>query len=230
MAEPIYKIDVLIPPIHRRRYKRRLFVAILAILLVIAAAIGIAYDIKHTSAEDNHKSVGATFTQTIAGPQTFRSAYFQFTDSSTWVYAANESTSNKLTYILYEAKLPAHSLTVYVNQTPLQSDLATTRVLPVKTVNGNSFSIGEISDPCSTLYKPTDPKSIHNVFLSGTNMLCVPDSPQYSVILGQIGGNYDLLLRRSDGELAQYIIIYNNLTVDPSPAPFLRIMQTFKAL
>lgn len=231
MPEPAYQIDQPTHAVHRRRYRRRSL--LLAVVLVVFGAVTafVIYDFYHLKHQNGKKPVCVTYQQQIAGAQTFTSSYFQFSDTSKWVYAPNDSTATKLTYLLFVSGLPAHSLTVYVNQTPLQNDLAVTRVLPVQIQNNNSFTIaGSISDTCGSLYQPTDLKRIRPITLSGTSMLCVPDSPQFSVVVGQVGSDYNLPLTRSDGEVAHYIIIYRNLTVDPDPAPFVRIMKTFKAL
>jgi hypothetical protein len=230
MPEPAYQINQPIQATHQRRYRRRSLLLTVILLVFGAVTAFVIYDFYHLKHQNNKKPVGVTYEQQIAGPQTFTSSYFQFSDASKWVYAPNDSTANKLTYLLYASGLPAHSLTVYVNQTPLQDDLAVTRVLPVRLKNNNSFTIGSISVTCGSLYQPTDLKRVRTIALGGTSMLCVPDSPQFSVIVGQVGADYDLPLTRSGGEVAHYIIIYRNLTVDPDPTPFLRIMKTFKAL
>lgn len=215
--------------LQRRRYRWRARLATMALLIFCVAAVAVIYNLYFTGSSGK-SALGPTYTQRIDGPQLFRSSYFEFSDTSTWIYAPNDSTATKLTYLLYEDGVPAHSLTVYVNQTPLQPNLAVTRVLPVQIKNGNSFTIGSISAPCSSQYSATDLKRIRTLSISGTSMLCVPDSPQFSVVVGQVGGNYNLTLKRSDGQLANYIIIYLNLSVNPDPSPFLRIMQTFQAL
>lgn len=230
MAKSSYNVERSFHEVHRRRYRRwRRLLTVVAIVLLIVVGL-VAYNWYGLQHVGEKSGIGADYQQQIDGPQVFRSSYFEFSDTEKWVYAPNDSTANKITYLLYESGVPAHSLTVYVNQTPLQYDLAVTRALPVQIKNGNTFSVGAISPLCNTVYKPTDPKVIRSASLSGTTILCVPDSPEYLVAVGQIGGDYNLTLTRSDGETANYIIIYHNLSIDPDPSPFLRIMKTFKAL
>jgi hypothetical protein len=230
MARSEYQINQPVHEVRHRRYRRWTRLLLFLLLVCVAAVAILAFYLFHYQHAGDKSAIGANYSQKIAGPQTFKSSYFQFSDTSNWVYAPNDSTANKLTYLLYEAGVPAHSLTVYINQTPLQTDLAVTRALPVQIVNGNAFSVGSLSAPCSTAYAPAAPKVIKPVLIGGTSILCVPDSPEYLVAVGQQGGDYNLTLKRSDGETAQYIIIYHNLSIDPDPSPFLRIMQTFKAL
>ncbi len=230
MARPEYQYNHSDHIRHRRRYRRRFFVAAVFFIAAMVAAGALAYNLYNLSRVTT-KPVGVTYHQTIGGLQVTKSAYFEFSDTQAWSYAPGDSTATELTYLLYEGGLPVHSLTVYINQTPLNSDLAVTRVLPVQIKNGNALMLeGDISQPCSSLYGPSDPKRIKQVSLEGTDFLCVPDSPQFSTVVGQVGGNYDLSLKRADGRTANYIIIYHNLSVDPDPSPFVRIMRTFQAL
>jgi hypothetical protein len=229
VSAPLYKINQAVKNFPRRRYQRRLRRLVIALLLFMGVVGAVLYGLSRQT-HNSKPATGGLSHQNVAGPQTFRNQYFEFSDTNKWVYAPNDSTANKLTYLLYQQGLPVHSLTVYVNQTPLQNDLAVTRVLPVQIVGASSFSVGTMSDPCSSLYKPTDLKRIKLVSLSATSFLCVPDSPQYSAVIGQTGGDYNLSLKRSNGSTAHYIIIYRNLSVDPDPTAFLNIMKTFKAL
>jgi hypothetical protein len=230
MSKPIYKVDQPFHIAHRRKYRRNSSI-LFTVFLAVCIAIGIfIYSIDRLNDAPFKKSVGATFTQTIAGPQTFRSPYFQFSDTEKWTFAPNDSPANIYTWLLYENGVPAYSLTVYINKTPLQYNLATTYVLPVRIKNDNSFTIGAISQPCGSLYTSADLKHIKMVQLSGTNMLCVPDSPQYTVQVGQIGGDYNLMLKRNNGQVLNYIILYHDLSVDPDPSPLLRIMSSFQAI
>jgi hypothetical protein len=212
------------------RYHRRLLAGILVVLIIAGAVAAVFYDLAHGGKTTGLPASGPTYHEKIAGAQVFKSTYFQFSDTDKWVLAADQSTANKFTYIDYVAKLPAHAVSVYVNQTPSSIDLATTRVLPVNLINGNAFQAQTISDPCGQQYKPTDPKRVKAIPLAGTTMLCVPDSPQYTAEVGQVGGDYNLTLKRANGTTARYIIVYHNLTATPDPGPFLRIMKTFQAI
>lgn len=230
MAKPTYQISRPFHLAHRRRY-RRYSLLMLVIFLALGVVVGVViFNIYHLKDQPFKRSVGATFTQVIAGSQTFRSTYFEFSDTSKWVFAPNDSTANLFTYLLYADGVPAYSLSVYVNQTPLQNNLATTYVLPVQIKDGNAFILGTVSAPCKSVYQPSYLDHIRMVALSGTNMLCVPDSPQYSIQVGQIGGDYNLMLKRKNGQVLNYIIIYHDLSVNPDPSPFLRIMNTFQAI
>jgi hypothetical protein len=220
------------PVISRRVVRLRKFSWVLStILIIFFILIGIViYNIFHLKNQPVKKSIGKSFTQVIAGPTLYKSTYFQFYDTNKWVFVPANSTSNSFNYFTYQGGVPVDSMTVYVNNTPLQDTLATSYVLPVSIVNGNAFTVEHLSDNCKTLYKPTDLMRIKTVSLSGTSMLCVPDSPQFTVVVGKVGGNYNLNLHRSNGQLTQYIILYHNLSVSPSEANFVRIMKSFQAI
>jgi hypothetical protein len=229
MSKPFYRVDKPIGIENSRRYR-----IINTIIVIVFVSIGgiLAYlilDLNNINNPNVKSARGATIVQRIAGPKTFKSAYFEFSDTNNWEYAPNDSTSNKLTYLLYNGGTPESSLTVYVNQTPVNDDLVATRVLPVSIVGDDSLSVGDISVTCGSLYG-SEPKVVKTVSIGGTNFLCVPDSPEYLVIAGQTGGSYILSLRRSNGQMANYIIIYRDLSVNPNPQPFIDVMQTFKAL
>jgi hypothetical protein len=230
MANPSYRIDRQTHSEHHRRYH---FLNLALFLIVIAIIVGIVVAVTSLEKLGNASSKSAksqTLIQHFAGARTFKNAYFEFSDTNDWQYAANDSTSNKIVYLLYADGVPARSLTVYVNQTPLQYNLATSYVLPVQIINSNTFSEGAVSAPCSSLYGPADRKVIKTVSLSETSFLCVPDSPQYTISVGQVGGGTNLDLMRSNGQATNYIIIYHDLSVTPDPSPFLNVIKTFKAL
>lgn len=231
MNEPTFQFDRVLYILHYRRYRRRTVIIVTALLIVLGVTALVNLDLYRIKHQAESKQYGATYQQTVSGPHITKSDYFQFADSSAWKFDARDSTTTKFSYLLFEGGLPAHSVTIYVNQTPNQDDLATTRVLPVKIKDTSSFTImSDISSTCGGLYKPTDLKRIKLIQLDGTTMMCVPDSPQYTVVVGQVGKDYNLSLQRLNGQFASYIIIYHNLTVSPDPAPFIRIMKTFQAV
>lgn len=230
MTKTVYKIDQPFRTVQRGRYRRRVVASVLLLLLMAAGAAAIFFDLRDADKNTGTPAIGPTFKKAIAPAEVFKNSYFQFSDSAKWQFMASDSTASKYTYINYVAKLPAHAVTVYINKTPPVNELATTRVLPVSLVNGNGFSVGTISDPCGGQFKPGDLKRVRPVSLAGATMLCVPDSPQYTAQVALTGGDYNLTLKRANGQTARYVIIYRNLTANPEPSPFLRIMRTFQAL
>lgn len=230
MPKQTYKIHRSLYAAYLRRYRRQALLALSALLIFSLGTVALAYSFYQSTFSTGRSSIGPAYTQQIAGPQLFRSSYFQFSDTSNWVYAANDSGVNKVTYLLYEGGLPVHSLTVYVNQPPTQDGLAVNHVLPVQIEHDTSFSVGNLSPACDAQDADAASEPIHSMTLSGVKMICRPDSPQFSAVVGQIGGDYNLSLKRSSGQIANYVIVYHNLSVNPDPSAFVRIMQSFQAL
>jgi hypothetical protein len=210
----------------------------LILLFTIALAIIIfIYILFHLKTKDTKKVVGASYVSRIAGPELFKSTYFEFSDTEKWVFDAHDSTANSFTYIIYQnGSQPgpsgdaADTVTVFVNQTPIQDELAVTHVLPVQIKDDNAFIVGSYSEACGSTYGPKDLQRIKTISLSGTSMLCVPDSPEFTAEVGQIGGNYNLTLKRNNGQDANYIIIFKDQTYNTNPTPFLKFLNNFQAI
>lgn len=230
MAAHNYRSDTPYQLPHRRRYHHWRRLALMAAAALLAATGYFLYDLQRLRPQAGQRPVGAAVERQIAGPKVFTTPYFRFSDSAKWELSAADTTATKFTYLLQVSGVPAHSVTVYINQTPNQDDLATNRVLPVQVAGNRLTPTGGISDNCGRLYAPGDPKRIKAVSLAGTTLLCVPDTAQYLVAVGQVGGDYRLRLKRANGETATYIILYHNLSIMPEPAPFERLVKTFQAL
>jgi hypothetical protein len=230
MTQHIYRFGEPVMNRWQKRYRRRLMLAggVLLILAVVVAAV--IYDLIGAKNIIRPVSTGPTYESKVADPNVYKNDYFQFSDTAKWEFVAKESTANKFVYISYVAKLPTHMLTVFVNQTPLQNDLAVTRALPAKIVSGNALEVTEISDTCGKLYKPADLKRIRPQAISSTTILCVPDSPQFTVAVGQVGSDYNLILKRANGQTANYIILYRNLSANPEPTTLPRVLRNFQAV
>jgi hypothetical protein len=163
----------------------------------------------------------------------FSSSFFRFTDSGNWSLIKNQSTNNKIVFQKYltNSNLVQHQLIVYINSTPLSLDLASSRLLPV-TINeaSNGFTAGQVSDTCAKTYGPSELHKIQLKQISGATLLCDPDQGQFRAVLSRIGGDYNLKLKRSDGSVANYIIIYQNQKLDPDTDTLNQIASSFQAL
>lgn len=217
--------------IREKHYKRRIFSGVLA-LIVIAIGIFIIYHyLASLKLQNTTSKVGNPITQSITGPKLFKNEYYQFYSSDPWSYAANDSTAQQKTYLLTEDKVVAASISVYVNVTPDYNNLPVSHAVPVAIKNQNSFTnIGQVSEDCGATYGPHQPIREQNVTLSGTTIFCEPDTTAYSVGVGEIGGDYNLKLKRSNGTIANYIIIYKSLSMDPNIGPLMSLLPTFQAL
>jgi len=212
---------------HYSAFRARLKILIGAMVLIGVIAAFIYVNLKaspkvvpQTSPEQNI---------TISTPmQTFVNQYFKFSDTGKWVLD-KATTANKIVYIEYHGEEIQGQLDVYVNQVPIPLYLAVPRVLPVRLINDNSFQVTGVSDPCGDQYG-TEPHREKDVTINGATMLCDPDNPQYEVVVGQIGGDYLLHLKRTDGTPISFVIIYLDQKLDPDPQTIVNIAGSFQAL
>lgn len=212
---------------HHLVFRRRALVA-LSILIVVGILVAAIFLDLHRNTKK--PDISKVQTEKVSdNMSTFRSPYFQFRDTGKWVLDQN-STSQKFIYSKFQGLLPQHQLIVYVNQVPIPRFLAVSRVLPVRIVNGNSFNVTSVSSHCGSTYGPQEPHRVKTVSINEANMLCDPDMAQYTVILSQINGDYQLHLQRLDGTPVTLIITYLDGTLAPEPSTLLRLANSFQAL
>lgn len=197
-------------------------------LLVIVAGIFFYDDLRNKKQKQPTSQIQNQ--QIISNLKTFRSGSFQFKDTGNWVLNTKESTENKFIYHKHKGVIVEHQLIIYVNQVPIPLYLAAARALPVRIVNGDSFDATDVSGHCISQYGEGEPHRIKHVSINGATMLCDPDTPQYSVVLAEIGGDYKLNMNRIDGSPVQFVITYKNLTLEPVPDTVKNISTTFQAL
>lgn len=214
---------------HYSIYRRRLIIAFCAIILVGLVSAALFFDLLHNNKKKSE--ISKVQTQQIGDNlQVFRSSYFQFRDTGKWVLKTDESNANKYIYYKYKGLNVEHQLIVYVNQVPIPLYLAVARALPVRVVNNDSLDVTTISEPCGREYAPGELHKIKTVSINQAQMLCDPDTPQYSVVLSQIDGNYQLNLRRTDGTPVQLVVTYRDLRLSPGPDTLINIAKNFQSL
>ena len=160
----------------------------------------------------------------------FKTNYFSFSDKGKWVLNNQDSTATKYTYFKYRGVQPQYQLIVYVNEEPIPLYLAGSRVLPIRIVNNNSFDVTNVYGPCGSTYKPGELHKVKTVDIEGADMLCDPDTPSYSVVLSEVGGDWRLNLKRQDGSFAKYVITFRDLTLEPEPETLKTVANSFQAL
>lgn len=216
---------------QKNNYRRAKFVKRVVLLLIPCAIFALGYGIYKfyiVPAGTTKPVTGIPTVSTgVAGVRSFRSPYFEFEDSASWEAYDQNSSPTKFIYYARNGSLSEQELTVYINQTP--PNLAVARALPVKIVNGNAFDVGAISEPCGTAYKPGDLHRVKPLTFSGTTFPCDPETPQFSVILSEVGKTNLLSLKRADDSTATYIIVYRDLRYTPNSASILRIAKSFKS-
>lgn len=219
----------------RKRLLRRLRYVVLAFLVLVLAGIGfLAYDVYRESVasvtpSDPTKAV----TSTIAtGTEIQSTPYFQFQTSEKWRAIANETKDGHYVYRQYSGPLVEQEFVVDVNRVgeEVLALVQTTRVLPVSaTETGNLKLEGNVSDHCKkSVPKETD-HTQQIVKISQVSFACNPDSTNYIVVIGVIGGTNVITLPRLNGTTATYKLTYKNVSAQPNARDLDDMVETFEA-
>ena len=208
------------------KYRTRLYIGIIFIVLLVAAAVYVWLDLRTNKPQP---SAFSKVQSVVVGNQlnTFKSPYFTFQDTGKWDLDS-QSTPSKFIYTKFLNLVPQYQLTIYVNEVPIPLDLATNRSVPVRIVNGDSFDVTTVSYDCSRYIDSANAARLQQVTVNGAGMLCDPDSSQYKVQVSQVTGDYRLPLHRADGTPLQLIIIYYDETGAGDPNKLISLLNTFK--
>lgn len=222
------------------RDRRRLLIKLRIVYSFLALAIiggGLAFYFLYVKEQNpNDNSISAT-TNSVVAPKIslFKSPYFQFQANNSWKEVTSESTTNKFVYRSYNNTLLEHELVVYVNQIPNPEDFKSTRVLPVSVVSSGGqtshFSMTQVSDPCTSALNPAvKPPDVQNVTFKNVNFMCYGKINEYNVLVGLIGGNTNLTMKRADGSTAVYTIQYKDLRAINGPTEINQIVSSFQSI
>jgi hypothetical protein len=196
--------------------------------VIVAGVILIFYVSDKTN--NQTPSISGIHTQVISDQiNTYTTDYFQFQDTSKWILDKTSSTASKYHYLKYKGQTPQEQLVIYVDHEP-SSDLPVNRVLPVRIASNNTLKITSISDSCGNQYAKGELIDYKNITINGVSMYCFPDDPLYSVVIGEIGGNYNLTFHRHNGSYVKLVIIYRNMALSPNSTSLLKIANSFKVL
>jgi hypothetical protein len=215
------------------RFGFRLKILMVFIAVILIAGGALLYDVL-TNESIPQTPTSPTRTKNVAfDNKSFSSPYFRFTDTGDWKFIANQSTPNKIVFQKYlpNSELVQHQLFVYVNTTVPSLELATSRVLPVEINDeNNKLKPLSVSDHCGASYKSGELHRVQSRQLNGATLLCDPEQGQFRVVFAKVGGDYNLKLKRADGSVANYIIIYQNQKIDPDPDTVMQIADSFQSL
>jgi Tfp pilus assembly protein PilE len=217
-------------PVRRPRHaqlRRRLIITVLILVPFIAVAVYI-YLGYHNTKQPSAVTSKVENTQITGQKHTFTNDYFKFEDTDTWVVKKDETNANRLTYIKFRKNQQLAEMIVYINQVPAPLNLEVPRVVPVRIVNDNSLLATAVSNPCLTAYAKGEPHKVKEVTIAQTTMLCDPDSPQYYMIFGEAGGDYQLNMKLSSGKRVQLIITYKDEGLDPQPDSPINIANSLR--
>lgn len=208
-------------------FRRHLILTLLALIPFIAVGVFIYMGLRQPN-QTNPVTSAVENTVITGNKQTFTSQYFQFQDTDSWVLDKKNSTPTKLKIDKYRKNVMEAEMMVYVNQVPIPLYLATPRVLPVRIVSDNRLLATNVSMPCGSFYKKGELHKVKEVTLNGAILLCDPDSPQYYVVLSEVGGDYQLKLKLSNGQPIQFVITYKDLGLNAQPDSIMNIANSFQ--
>jgi hypothetical protein len=214
---------------RRRASRLPPLIALTALVLIVLVALVVFYDLRRSNSSGPLDSKAQT--QSVNGSlQTFYTGYFKFQDTGKWALNNQESTDSKFVFYRYHGAQLDNQLIVYINQVPTPPFLATTRVLPVRVVNNNSFDAANLSDPCVSAFRTGEPHRVKDVVINGTTMQCDPDSSLFTAMFAQEGGNYKISLKRMSGQSVQFVVTYRDYRAEPQTQTLLQVANSFQAL
>jgi hypothetical protein len=216
---------------ERFRFHFKLLIAFIA--LVVLGTIALIYSVYTQNQNPQTPSSAATTREVSFDNEFFSTPYFRFTDAGKWKFIPAQSTATKFVFqkFLPGSELVQHQLLVYINSVPPPIDLSASRVLPVRiNSNGNGFEPEQVSDHCGKSYKTGELHKVEPRQINGATLLCDPEQGQFRIVIAKTGGDYNLKLKRSNGTVANYIIIYQNQKIDPDTATARQIAQSFQSL
>jgi hypothetical protein len=203
-----------------------MFISIVLIILLGIAGYFIYSGLNTPSASPTSSVQNTIISDT---KQTYTNDFFQFKDTPSWVIDKNNTTANKVVYHKFRKNVLEAEMIAYINQDPIPLYTAVPRVLPVRVINNNSFQTTEVSNPCVSQYAKGQPHKVMPVSINGASMLCDPDSPQYFVIISEIGGDYHLHLKTSAGKPIDFVVTYKDDVDADTPTNILNIASSFRA-
>ncbi len=214
--------------IHSRKYRKRntkIIAALSLCLLLVAAIAGQKIYNQYIQLSNTPQTSLNNSSTTVTG---YINPYFLFKDTGKWARDSTNSTVNKLIYYQYQNGVVAKQLSVYINKQPTPIELAANRVLPVRVVNGDTLMAGSVSGSCSAL-QPSGTTGVKEVTFNGIMMLCDPNNKNFSIILGQTGGDYKLTMTKS--KLSQtFIVVYQDYSKSPDANDIVNIANSFKVI
>lgn len=219
--------------LNYRDRRRLLFRLRIIFFLVALALIGIVIYfyvdfIKDKTLNEGQEAVSEKTTSVIApSVNIFKTAFYQFQASDSWVEVPNESNSSKFVYRSLRTNLIEHELVIYVNQVPV--NLEANRVMPVDFAENKQRLIpSPVSEHCVKALGGRSTVSKTEVTFEKVRFNCDSDSTNYTVIVGELNGDSVVNMIRPSGESVAYTIYYSNLKAINDAIELTDIMKSFQ--
>lgn len=223
--------------LHRHRVRAYRFrkVALVASAIVIIVAVGIGVDWILNQVNRSETLVTTEYTKSVqsANIDVYRTEYFQFQAPESWVEVASETTNKRFVYVKNSGSLITQRLMVIVDrpETNREADVQIDRVLPITLDSNNRFNPAvSVSDHCENSWPGGLPRNPSRITHEGVSFVCTPDSRQYNVVIGEVGGDESISATTSDGRQVTIYVVYSDLTAYPSPGDIYNIISSFSIL
>ena len=219
----------------RKQFLRRLKAALFIVLVLVLVGGGIlAYDVYSSSklSDTPSKSTQPINSTIASSTEIHNSPYFQFQTPSKWRSIANESKDGHYVYRQYNGPLVEQEFFIDVNSDasivlPL---VQTTRVQAISTTSSGTIKLeGGVSDHCKKAVSKATDHTAQIIKVNQVSFACNPDSNNFIVTIGIIGGGETISLRRVDGSNATYRMLYRNVTAQPNARDLDDMLRTFEA-
>jgi hypothetical protein len=161
----------------------------------------------------------------------FRTKYFELETPETWEFEKKASGPNTFVYHNVRFKLVRGFITIYVNKDPMPHHKQATRLLPVEIGNDGLLKPdSNATEHCNKKAPHKDKVGEEIVKLKGITFMCDNDATWYSVVLALKGGTPQMSLKGMDGQLATYVIYYQDSSANPTDAALIEVIRNFKIL
>jgi len=211
---------------HIRRLKRTLAVLVFILLLPIAWVLRSYLD----RPEEANTPVATTprIISQQANVQVFQTPFFQFETTKVWAEAKDNPQGNgSYIYRAYQSTLIQQELTIYVN--PALNPPEVTHVLPISLRDRSLIVAQPISPHCQTAV-PAGLKDSMQIRFQDVSFMCDSDGTVFSVLVGEVKGTGNLTLPRTQQGTNKFIIVYRDLTAQPSGQDLPGIIKSFRSL
>ncbi len=212
--------------LHRILIRSAKILAVLVIMMVLVAIV-VLID-SYIQNTDKSEITSRENSSVVASKENvLTTEYFQIQAPSGWVEVSSETKPPLYVFRELNGTLIKRELRVYVNSPP--EEIRSTHALPVS-VKDDQIVPGDVSEHCKghSAFSPSQ-RSPRTINWDGVQMLCVPDSIEFNVVVGTKGNSQGVLMKRPNGDPISYTMIYRDLAASPSSVGLYSILRSFQS-
>jgi hypothetical protein len=201
-------------------------VALWTAVLCIPIVLYILFSIKRPT-----PITGKTFDRGYYNPYiTFETDWFMFRTDKNWEEVDELTTPDQVyTYRQKVGANPQGLLRIYVAGTDAAAhENFYTFVQPVAlSEDGKTFDVRLLQEDCDAAVPKGNVTNSVRVSQGDTSFNCWIGGSVFYAVVGQVGGNERVKMKRTDGSSAEYIITYRNLAFTASESTLGTVLKTF---